>query len=176
MAGIEKMSEISGIGHGWKMYGYKRNHIQVTPDERKLFRKQKAVLFVFKSETLRHMGKYSSTNMSYNKEFYEKINGRWHEWRNDPIKPGWEKLYPIRAVHEYAYCLYVPEIEGEVNSCFWNWSTEMAGVKRRLNRMLQYKVPVIKLDITEKEFWDKYGSTRIETGLFQDKFNQVYGV
>ena len=176
MAGVEKVSEVSGIGHGWKMYGYKRNHIQVTPEERKLFRKQKAVLFIFKSGCLRHLEKYGSSNMNYNREFYQKINDRWYEWRTNWKKPGYEYLHPIRAVKEYAYCLYVPSIEGTVNGCFWNWSTEIASVKRRLNRMMKYNVPVIRLDITEKEFWDTYGSTQKETKFFDELFAEKYRV
>lgn len=149
MAGIEKISEVSSISHGWRMYGYKRNHIQITPQERKLFRNKKAVLFIFKPAELRHIGKHYTSSVTSD---FTKYNGRWHMWTTTPSNPWTETLCPVRVLFEYAYCLYVPDIQGTVEGCFWNWTYEMNSVKRRISRMMRYKVPVIKLDITYTDF------------------------
>lgn len=175
MAGIEKCSEISGHGHGWKMYGYKRNHIQVTPQERKLFKHQKAVLFIFKPKDLRHIGKGWSTSVDKNNTDYEYHNGRWYQWRIIPSEPWNMTLYKVRVLPEYAYCLYVPSVPGTVEGCFWNWSYEMGNVKRRINRMMKYKVPVVKLDMTHSDFWRYCGSTESDTVIFNEYFAKVHG-
>lgn len=52
MAAIEKICELSGEYPGWKMYGYKRNHIQIMPKYRKRFRGVEATLHFFKSDLL----------------------------------------------------------------------------------------------------------------------------
>ena len=44
MAGIEKVCEFSGVYKGADMYKWKRNHIQIMPEYRKLFRGSKAIL------------------------------------------------------------------------------------------------------------------------------------
>ena len=49
MAGIEKICEYSGEYPGWKMYGYKRNLIQIMPEYRKLFRNKYHILFIFQN-------------------------------------------------------------------------------------------------------------------------------
>ena len=159
MAAIEKMDEYDGIGCGWKMYKWKRDHIQVSSQNRKVFKNKKAVLFLFKEDdnSLFHIDRWGGyTRLSYNKEFYEKINGKWCEWRKDWKKPWWDIAKPIYVAREYSYCLYVPELQGEVNGCYYNTSFNMATVKRRINRMMGYKVDIVKMDITEKEFYSVY--------------------
>ena len=48
MAGIEKICEYSGEYGGYKMYGYKRNGLQIMPQYRKLFRGCNASLYIRK--------------------------------------------------------------------------------------------------------------------------------
>ena len=155
MAAIEKMDEVTGEHGGWRMYGWKRDHIQVTPETRKMFKDKKATLYIFKSDdkSLCHICRFGGySRILYNKEFYTKIKNKWYEWKNDYLRPGWEIAKPIYVTTEYNYVLYVPEIQGEVQGCYYNHSFKLASVKRRINRMMGYKVPVIKLNITKREF------------------------
>ena len=50
MAAIEKICEYSDEYHGYEMYTWKRNLIQICPWHRKAFRKQKATLIFFKPD------------------------------------------------------------------------------------------------------------------------------
>jgi hypothetical protein len=156
MAAIEKMDEVTGEGCGWDMYAWKRDHIQVAPETRKLFKGKKATLYIFKpnEDSLFHIQRWGGyTRISYNKEFYDKIDGNWHVWKRNYLKPGYEKAVPCYVTTEYNYVLYVPEIQGEVEGRYHQDSFKIASVKRRINRMMGYKVPVVKLDITEREFY-----------------------
>lgn len=177
MAGIEKMDEITGENCGWKMYGWKHNHIQVKPENRKSFKGKKAILFIFRPDeySLRHICRLGgSSSISYNKEFYEKIDGKWYEWRRDYKHSGQEIAKPIRVVQEYSYCLYVPDIQGEVNGCFYNYSFKISAVKRRMKRMLGYDVPVVKLDKTQREFCNYSNSIENRISFFNNILNEVY--
>lgn len=51
MAGIEKMCELSGECGSYKMYGWKKCHIQVKPEYRKCFNGANHTLHVFKKPT-----------------------------------------------------------------------------------------------------------------------------
>jgi hypothetical protein len=118
MAGIEKICEFSGDYPGWLMYGYKRNHIQICPKYRKLFRGAKAYLqitkiepqFVFKD------GSYSSDI-----EYFQEIGAK-----------GTVK-------NEYYYTLVVedPALAGQVNGLYANWTFDLRQTKKRLKRMLR---------------------------------------
>jgi hypothetical protein len=52
MAGIEKVCEYSGDYPAYSMYRYKRNHIQICPKYRKLFRGAKATLYIYNPTTV----------------------------------------------------------------------------------------------------------------------------
>ena len=120
MSGIESRCEVS-----WErpanMYELKRNHIQVTKENRKLFKGQSHILFIFKPVTV-----------SYVKHI-EDLDKR-----------------NFKQCKQYDYCLYVPSVTGHVGGCYWNQSTEISTVKRKLKRMIGH-LDVIKLEITEEE-------------------------
>lgn len=157
MAGIEKVDELTGEYCSWMMYGYKYNSIQISPKSRKQFKNKKAVLFIFKPHQLVRKYKYGGiSHVDINSDYdngYIKFNGKWCEWVQDWTRPRYEVTQEVHLTPEYDYCLYVPELQGEVSGKYWNHSYNISTVKRKLNRMLGYKVPIIKLDITSREFY-----------------------
>lgn len=156
MAGIEKMCELTGEDCGWRMYNWKRDSIQISKSVKSTFRKVPAVLFRFRSETYREIyktGFTSSVDIKYlDIQGYNYINGRWYSWQ--PLSKGWEKLKPCNLRKEYFFILYVPNLPGEVNSRYVNWTTNWQTTVRRIGRLLCYKPKIINLDMTEREWYD----------------------
>jgi hypothetical protein len=167
MAGIEKVCEYSGEYPGFKMYGYKRNNIQVMPKYRKLFKHQDHVLVISKSELKHDMGWATS---SVNKRDLDNKEGSIYyttkksdvittshgsKWRGPgyyawtgSTRKGHTKQYLTkkqRIVQEYMYNLYIPGLPGEVEGHYFNWSRDLTTVKRKLKRLLGVK----KLNIIE---------------------------
>ena len=145
MAGIEKICEYSGEYLGWLMYLYKRNHIQIIPKYRKEFRYQPHVLFWFKPKLrwINKMGGVSDFNV-------EELS-----WCDPPYKSitEYEKDFRLRKQLEYWYMLYVPELPGEVNGQYVNYTVSRTSTRRRLKRMLRCKrLNEIDLDCTIAEF------------------------
>jgi hypothetical protein len=177
MAGIEKVDEVSGEYCGWEMYGYKRDHIQVSPKNRKLFKHQPAILVIFKSsQGVYQTSKYGYTHIqyqNYNKHLYEKINKKWHTWVSKKYS-GVEILKPISVLSEYDFCLYVPGMLGEVDGKYWNYTTNIGNIKRRLNRMLGYKVQTLKVNMTHREFYTEYKSSDDRSEFFNKLFTENY--
>lgn len=159
MAGIEKVCEYSGDYPSWKMYGYKRNHIQICPEYRKAFKGAKHILVIAKAEkqimwagggtsTLDIGGWLSDVEYCGNKS--KVLNRFWkgpgyYMWLCQQYSPN-EYLKKIRVAQEYVYDLYCPELPGEVDGHYMNWSTDIASVKRRLKRMIGGKLNIVYLD------------------------------
>ena len=158
MAAIEKMCEFGSEEYlGWEMYSAKRNLIQVNPDKRKYFRKQKATLMFFKPTGLRHLWGSSSCEIHPDDERYEKIDGKWHTLGRHRLK-GWVTLLPIRAAYEYDYVLIVPTIQGKVDGHYYHHTFSKGDVLRRIKRLVggDKYLTVVKSPLTLSEhFKDK---------------------
>lgn len=140
MAGIEKVCEYSGEYPGWLMYGYKLNHIQIMPKFRKEFRGKKAVLYIQTAESV--LGRYFFTNerfcgwhvteAEYKDRIYE-YKGKKYDIEQAHLR-SW---HPVHVYKEHWYALVVPDMPGEVEGIYINWSNNISTVKRKLKRMLR---------------------------------------
>jgi len=160
MAAIEKVCEFSGDYPGHLMYGYKRASIQVCPQYRKEFANQRHVLIVFKPEL-----QYAS-------------RGRWpliyDANRVDEVKhitgyglcidPGYGRFWiPVYKSNEFFYMLYMPDVPGQVEGKYVNWSRKLGNVRRRLKRLLKApKLNVFRPNLT----WDEYSNLGQEDKQF----------
>ena len=123
MSGIEKIDELSGEypNEPWNMYTWKRNSIQVQPKNRKYFKHKNAILtidskeqiFIYKSGGYAHVNKNNE--------------GMFKSWVEDGIgNIRWQ----------YTYTLYVPDVLGNVDGKYINWSLELGIVIRKLKRLV----------------------------------------
>lgn len=144
MSGIEKVCEFSEAYPGWEMYRYKRNHIQIMPEHRKKFRGAKARLVINKIEPLLDM---RGATMS----LYPHALEGWVDTKTgEPVVMTpqdyleQEKVHRHRLVLDYTYTLEVedPALFGQVSGKYLNWSRNISAVRRRLSRMLGYKIAV----------------------------------
>ena len=143
MAGIEKVCELSGEYCGWKMYGYKRNHIQVTPKKRKLFRGKEHTLYIFKPEKYWEYPFGGRTQYNKNEMEWFKIPFT-SESEYIDYKKTVEKM---RLVNQHYFVLDVPELKGEVNGRYMESTYDLTGLKRRLKRMLRVqKLNIVHVD------------------------------
>lgn len=119
MAAIEKVCEFSGDYPGGLMYGYKRNHIQICPEYRKKFRGAKAHIEITEIQ----------------KQFVFK-GGGWTSW--DPTDEWFDRCKG-KVTKEYTFVLVVenPELAGEVDGRYLNWTFDMNDTIKRLKRMLR---------------------------------------
>lgn len=130
MAGIEKCCEYSGEDSGWDMYWRKRDHIQVRPEFRKLFKGEDSILF-WNPEPSGYREDYHAYTMyihmtptwAYSDRlpkclhwirkirlitcprFWKPVYWRWVSAGRPPVRP---------SVPEYEYCLWVPKVPGRV--------------------------------------------------------------
>lgn len=176
MAGSEKICEYSGNYRAYEMYKCKRNHIQVLSEYRKEFRGKKAVLHVFE-HGLKEVYKWGgssdadltcvNTNPTDenwdNNEYFRFIKRTpWGKKEAygvffDNIKEYKEALkkYKTRLLMEYAYILEVPDVPGEVDGLYTNFSTDLTAVKRRLRRLVgQKNLTIVYHDCTLYEFYE----------------------
>ena len=122
MAGIEKICEFSGEYPGWLMYGYKRNHIQICPKYRKLFRGAKAYIEINKIEPMIVFKSGGCT--SYDSESIE----FWDYYKHN---------YTVK--NQYFFTLKVEDrtLYGNVNGEYYNWTFDLKDTVKRLKRMLR---------------------------------------
>jgi hypothetical protein len=137
MAGIEKICEFSGDYPGGLMYGYKRNHIQICPKYRKLFRGADAYVEI--TDIVPHfVGKtgWSSSDI----EHFEFVGARG------------------KVKNEYWYTLVVsdPELAGEVGGRYLNYTYNLRQTLKRLKRMLRCRNLKVKVS---KGYIDEQNST-----------------
>lgn len=111
------------------MYAYKRNHIQIHPKHRKLFRGNHAVLIIKKTRQLA-LHRYGFVRGLDNQITL--------------------KYFPLtkseRLVDEYAYTLVVtnPDLLGRVNGQYENTTFELGKTIRKLKRLVGSKNLTIK--------------------------------
>jgi hypothetical protein len=139
MAGLEKVCEFSGDYPSWLMYEYKRNHIQIVPKYRKLFREAKAhieVVSVKKVILLKHGGV-----MYLPSEYYNEEDRLWWEAR---IKPN-------RLANMYNFKLNVedPDLFGKVKGEYYNYTYDLKDTVKRLKRMLRCRNLKVKYNLEE---------------------------
>jgi hypothetical protein len=136
MPGIEKICEMSGEGGSYEMYAFKRSHIQVLPEHRKLFRGAKAELVFTGIEVNTHLWSQSGNLCTV-------WDGVWdlaHEYNLD-VQAWWRdrQYYDDQFLGiEYQYELRVSDqaLQGEVKGVYKNWSMDKGAVVRRLKRMI----------------------------------------
>jgi len=137
MAGIEKVCEYSGEYVGWDMYEYKRNHIQIIPKYRKLFRDADAVLHLYLPETccVYETGGYVTFNQS-DYEFHKQKG-----WTDGlTYKQYIKREFPrTKARNQWDFVLQVsnPELQGEVHGCYMQSTFDLKSTIKRLKRMLR---------------------------------------
>jgi hypothetical protein len=129
VAAVEKICEFSNEYPGGLMWGYKRNHIQIVPKYRKLFRGADATLVIVAIEPV---VVWNSGGQS----FYDPEDCQWLESRSR-----------YRIVNEYKYELRVSSqaLQGQVKGRYLNWTTNLKDTKKRLKRMLRCRNLKVKL-------------------------------
>ena len=158
MVGIEKVCEFSGEHPGWLMYGYKRNHIQIVPKYRKLFRGADAILYVFKPEEILvdKWGGYSTyTEQDFNcyKQMFPDdltLRATYDEYIACNFPGTKRKL-------EYNFMLKVKDatLQGEVDGEYFNYTRDLPATKKRLKRMLRCRnLKVVHMTKTMYEYFD----------------------
>lgn len=141
MAAIEKICELSGDYPSYDMYRYKRNHIQIMPEYRKLFRGAEHILHIFKPE-YRVEEKRFVCSMAL--PHADVLN----DWE-PPFETMNEYLeyFGMRRVKKYWFMLEVfdPELQGQVYGRYSNTTTCLSTMKRKMKRMLRCeKLNVVK--------------------------------
>lgn len=141
MAAIEKICEYSGDYPSYEMYGYKKNHIQVMPKYRKLFRGSEATLLVF------HKGKEWVYKWGGSSDYDKDLHKEEMLDYEPPFKcykefMEYEKSHNgRRLVNCYEYVLNVKDehLQGEVEGEYLNYTNNISTVKRKMKRLLRCK-------------------------------------
>jgi hypothetical protein len=132
MAGIEKICEYSGDYPGGKMYGYKRNHIQICPKYRPLFRGATAHVEIVKVEKQYVFKNGGYTDVSCAENF---------------------GMTDGRIMNEYTFRLVVedPILAGDVGGVYVNWTFNMRQTLKRLKRMLRCRNLKVVYKLEDKQ-------------------------
>jgi len=155
MAAIAKLCEYSGEYPGYLMYKYKKNLIQIMPEYRKLFKGKVHTLYIF-NPTVRMEHKRSSGWKTYNSNEW-----KWDDW-NPPFKSENEfKEYILRCcptyrfVNHFDYMLSVPDLQGRVKGEYFNYTTRLSTMKRKIKRLLGCRtLNIIRIDMGVGEWLD----------------------
>ena len=173
MAAIEKICEYSGEYPAHLMYGYKRNHIQVMPHHRKLFRNTPAVLVYGKAEKKFKSGSYWYTitehelNPEYGSLRYCRKPNEVIYWTG-PGYYKWQQYYeqqylvhrvPVRD--EYYYDLYCPELPGSVEGHYMNYTTDITATKRKLRNMVGRNLKIVRVELVSDYMSDQYAELKL---------------
>jgi hypothetical protein len=142
MAGIEKVCELSGEPCGYRMYDWKRNHIQVNTLLRKKFRGAKAVLHIYESKRKIEAPRTGwHTEVDGDQYFKEVTLGYWYG-----LDVPFEKALKLhlervggRIVYETTYMLKVEDkhLQGQVEGEYIGYTYNVGDLKKRLIRMLR---------------------------------------
>ena len=116
MAAVEKICEFSGDCPGWDMYKYKRNHIQIMPEYRKLFAKCKCILVIHDKKMV-HINKKSGLMFTRDTKFLNMLG------------------YKLKPRYTYSLVVLDENLQGEVEGIYVNWSTEIHTVIRKMKRL-----------------------------------------
>lgn len=152
MAGIEKICEFSGEypEPGNLMYGWKKNLIQVMPHHRKLFRGTPDAELVIEGYEIvlirnsRICGYVKTTPYAWDLE-------GWQDYKGNPVVLTPEQYLELKREQgwylcvEWQYSLRVKNeaLNGDVNGRYMNWSRDLSTVRRKLNRLVGYRLPVV---------------------------------
>jgi hypothetical protein len=135
MAGAEKICELTGEFPGGEMYRFKRHQLQIMPNCRTLFRGDGDTIYVQKDGL-----------------YWEYKWGGWSEYNIDemnhydsPFKDeaefvGYKRVVEnLRLVkcYQYAYVTNNPDLKGNVNGIYINYTYDVSSVKRRMKRLLR---------------------------------------
>lgn len=137
MAGIEKVCEFSDEYIGPEMYEFKRNHIQIHPRCRKQFRGATHTLFI---ETVKP---YFNTGLGGLTQFNPESKNHF----DPPFESVFDYIdyvryfYGWRLTKKFDFNLRVedPHLAGRVDGNYWETTTDLPSLKRRLKRMLRCK-------------------------------------
>lgn len=184
MAACEKICEFSGDYPGHLMWGYKRNHIQIMPKYRKEFRGHKATLHIFEEgwKEVYKFGSYSDAELKSINPNPTEENWDNHEYCRDAELMPWGKRvtygvffanvkeykeylksYHQRLLMQYGYILEVPDLPGEVDGLYSNYSFDLKSVIRRLGRMVGKKnLKIIKHTCTMYEFLENLEKNHVK--------------
>lgn len=140
MAGIDKVCELSGEYPGRKMYGYKRNHIQIMPQYRSSFKEHKAVLNFSETEYMLQMGPNRDNYYGYSdKEAFEKYHSllkQGYSLKEAAANAFGHDSYRPFFRYNYELITRVPELQGEVEGVYSNTSYSKSTVRRKLQRLV----------------------------------------
>lgn len=158
MAAIEKVCEFSGEYPGGEMYSYKRNSLQILPKYRKKFKGAKHTLHVFKPSlqmklhgTSAHYSFDESDMLNYEPPFNNVAE--YLQYKKEVTKE--------RLVKEHYYLLEVtdPNLAGEVDGQYLNWTMDLKTTLRKMKRMLKCKkLNLIKHDCSYYDWKKKIDS------------------
>ncbi|MDK9790038.1 hypothetical protein [Vibrio sp. D431a] len=149
MAAIEKICEFSGEYPAWLMYGYKRNHIQVIPKYRKMFRGAQATLHFFKGEPclVRFKGGEIDRITSYHSNdlsIYGDAFANEKEYLRFLRK---EKRQYLRERCWFALEVFDEQLKGEVEGVYTETTLSPKCVIRRIKRLVaDNKLKVVRHD------------------------------
>jgi len=134
MAGIEKVCEFSGVSPDHPIYGswimrrWKRNHIQINPKYRPLFRDCDAVLRIEGFEIQEWDNGGYSTPCAWEAGNYNSAR----HYIDEQKKRGRH----MRIQYQYVLEVRDPELLGEVDGMYREWSFDLKAVVRKMRRMV----------------------------------------
>lgn len=134
MAGIEKICEYSEDGYSTNMREYAHNRIQILPEYRKEFKKQKSTLYIKKKPSV------------VNDKFFGSLSGEDLHIFNQRRKQG-VSLSQINLDRHFNYCkltfsfeydyyLDVPTRQGQVDGKYHHYTTDRGAMRRKLQRLV----------------------------------------
>jgi len=154
MAGIEKICEFSDQYPGWEMYGFKRNHIQVMPEFRKLFRGADATLVIKSAKVIevRFFGRGYSYSTPCEYELADYFDFDVTTYRE------YQEYKGERFLIEYEYVLVVKDkhLQGTVRGKYFNHTMKLSTVKRKLKRMIGPGLRVVNEVGTRAEVFQQW--------------------
>lgn len=140
MAGFEKICELTGVHYGNEMYDFKRNHIQIASQHRKLFRHADHTL-KFEVESVRYVTKSGSSMFRYDYREFSRVCGQ--TFRNQAEADDYAKHVmgmSVRTHYRYTLLVTDPKLKGRVNGRYIGYTFCKTDVIRRLGRMFRQSV------------------------------------
>ncbi len=136
MAGIEKVCELSGDYEGHLMYPQKRDSIQVLNKHKKNFRGAKHELIIALDSQILTC-KFGGYQTYYDDMYlYDR-----YVFNNAKEYLDYQRTRGSYLKNNYIYCLRIfdENLKGQVNGLYFQYSSNLSNVKRRLKRMLRCK-------------------------------------
>jgi hypothetical protein len=137
MAAIEKVCELTGEYPSHKMYSFKRNQLQITPQARIQFRGAGDTLFVEKPKLVwvSKLGTILDFDPQEVNNYHPPFNNlsEFIEYKRAVNKERLLKSY------QYAFLTNSPRLQGDVEGVYFNSSTKLSTVRRKIKRLLRCK-------------------------------------